>query len=63
VKIYRIYRSQFINGVVCDVVLASDAEALEKENGKLRAVLERIVNYDAECDCPACWAKEALEEK
>ncbi len=30
-KIYRIYRSQFINGVVCDVVLASDAEELEKE--------------------------------
>jgi hypothetical protein len=30
-KIYRIYRSQFINGVVCDVVLASDAKELEKE--------------------------------
>ena len=24
----KIYRSQFVNGVVCDVVLASDAEAL-----------------------------------
>jgi chaperonin cofactor prefoldin len=26
----KIYPSQFINGVVCDVVLASDAEELEK---------------------------------
>ena len=24
----KIYRSQFVNGVVCDVVLASEAEAL-----------------------------------
>jgi hypothetical protein len=32
----KIYRSQFINGVICDVVLASDAEELEKENAKLR---------------------------
>ena len=32
----KIYRSQFVNGVVCDVVLASDAEALEKENAALR---------------------------
>ena len=24
----KIYRSQFINGVICDVVLASEAEAL-----------------------------------
>ncbi len=27
----KIYHSQFVNGVVCDVVLASDAKELEKE--------------------------------
>ena len=32
----KIYRSQFVNGVVCDVVLASEAEEIEAENAALR---------------------------
>ena len=32
----KIYHSQFINGVVCDVVLASEVAALAAENAKLR---------------------------
>ncbi len=32
----KIYRSQFVDGVVCDVVLASEAGKLAAENAKLR---------------------------
>lgn len=35
----KIYHSQFVNGVVCDVVLASEAEALEKRNAEFESAL------------------------
>jgi hypothetical protein len=48
----KIYRSQFVNGVVCDVVLASDAEALID---KLKCCGNCKHNFDADEEhCVGC---------
>jgi hypothetical protein len=55
---------------MCDVVLASDAEALEKRVEKLEKALREIVDkeyalcyYVEQCNCVKCIAQRALEER
>ena len=40
----KIYRSQLVGGVLCDVVLASDAEAMEKRVEELDAIIKKMRN-------------------
>ena len=55
----KIYRSQFINGVICDVVLASEAEALID---KLKCCGNCKHNFDADEELCAGCCEPKLEK-